>query len=360
MTQTNRLRVAVLSNGGSSAQESKKVNSELWAVLAAIRFGLAVWVLFAHSYNFGATKLLPPVPSLNALVAVYGFLAISGFSIRHSIAYKPAGFLYRRFWRIVPVHIASVFLALFVYVLCQGNLVDGFKNQVSMPDKLHWFGCLFLLQAVYPVAIDILFPAWSLSIEVIFYLIAPVMRRISAIAIVLLIGSVSFYFYRPLISPDYIGLDTYGISALALFWAWLSGWIAYEFRGNKWMLLFLGGVGCLCIAGDPLLSGCANYAIWFAIIFVQMSWPNLKIQPSVERVLNYLGEISYPIYLIHYPILFLLCNYKHVPSLAKNAAVVQILIVVIVSIGVFHIVDNPLRRRFSGSRFYKQIFAFKK
>src|SRR5438445_222723 len=99
----------------SSPIAARKVSKELWASLSATRFFLATWVLFAHTYNFGTAARAMPVPSSNALVSVYCFLAISGFSIHHSISAQPQNYGGRRVARILPSHLASVLLALIAY-----------------------------------------------------------------------------------------------------------------------------------------------------------------------------------------------------------------------------------------------------
>src|ERR1700733_8297278 len=83
-------------------------NSNIWPLLAGLRFFFAAWVLFDHTYNFGPADRAMPVFTKSGLVAVLCFFVISGFSIHYSIATKPAGYLTRRFWRIMPSQVLSV------------------------------------------------------------------------------------------------------------------------------------------------------------------------------------------------------------------------------------------------------------
>src|SRR5882724_12031040 len=197
-----------------------------WAVLGALRFGMAFWVLLAHIRNFGQDV---PVPSENALVAVYCFLAISGLSIHHSIDDRPSGYLRRRFWRIAPTHVSSVIFALIIYSIWEPVLLDGLGSQWPFPDIEKWIGCLFLLQCLLPVAIAILTPAWSLSIEMVYYALAPILRRLSTSVLAAIMAfSAVFFMFRPHFSQMYIAADTHGLSAAMMVWSWIAGWLAYR------------------------------------------------------------------------------------------------------------------------------------
>ena len=49
-----------------------------WPVLGALRFLLAMWVLFDHTYNFGPADRAIPVLTRSGLMAVMCFFVISG------------------------------------------------------------------------------------------------------------------------------------------------------------------------------------------------------------------------------------------------------------------------------------------
>lgn len=317
--------------------------ASVWPLLSLARMGLSIWVLFAHLYNFGSGM---PVPSLNALMAVGCFFAISGYSIHHSISTQPEGYLTRRLWRIMPVHLTSIALALLAYLILGPVLYYGHAEvAVPMPEWSSWLKSFFLLQSLTPAHIDILFPAWSLSIEVIFYFLAPILIRfkVFGISLALVLFSLIFGLIRPFISPIYIGSDSYGLAALGLFWAWGAGWVAYRWRGNfnVWRLLCVTGI--VYVAFDKLQSGPWNYLFWIGTMSFMCLSPDIRLPRIFSKICNYLGEISYPLYLVHYPVLFVYYNAIGRVFREYNVASLHLLSVGVATVLLYHFVDRPLR-----------------
>jgi len=315
-----------------------------WILLSAVRFSLAVWVLFAHTYNFGEEARAIWVPSRNALVAVYCFLAVSGFSIHHSITARASGYMMRRFRRIVPIHIVSLCIALAAYGLAGDVIYDGFGNPWPFPSITKWIACALLLQIIFPVAIAVLFPAWSLSAEIVFYTLAPFLLKSKVrIPFLLIIGSEIFCVFRQMHATLYVGSDYYLIPAIAMLWAWLAGWIAYSAKKNIGFFLFCGQAGSVAIFADAGLSGWFNHAMWWSVLAIAFFDINFSINHVVARMVTYLGELSYPIYLLNYPIFFLLFNtvFKAYPD--WNNGVTLSGVVFLASMLLYHGFDKPIR-----------------
>jgi peptidoglycan/LPS O-acetylase OafA/YrhL len=328
----------------SSPIPPRKVSNDLWASLSAARFLLATWVLFAHTYNFGTAARAMPVPSSNALVSVYCFLAISGFSIHHSISAQSQSYVGRRVARILPAHLASVLLAFLAYALGGAILFDGHGNPWPAPSLFEWLGCLLLLQAALPVAAAVLFPSWSLSIEVMYYGLAPLLQRTALmVPILLIVVSCAFCFLRPYISQLYIGSDTYGLSAGAMLWAWLAGWLGYSAREKLWAYVFCVGVGIFAVWIDPLLTGLFNYACWTLVLTLLWFGDAVCIGAKTRDLAHYLGELSYPLYIIHYPLLFLLYNVALKSNSNWNWGILQVCVVGSATIIIYHFIDKPCR-----------------
>jgi peptidoglycan/LPS O-acetylase OafA/YrhL len=329
------------------SNKSRLVSEDIWTVLAFMRFLLAIWVLFAHTLNFGPAARAMPVPSSNALVAVYCFLAISGFSIHHSIAQRPEGYGMRRFWRIAPTHVVSVVLALLAYYSFGPVLFDGRNNPWPLPPLGGWVAAAILLQALLPIArLAVLFPSWSLSLECIYYAFGPLLRRSSTrFAVVLVLASCAFCLARPSFSKLYIGSDTYGISAVALLWAWVGGWLLYSGEDRLRCFLLVSIVGSVCIFRDKLLSGAFNHVAWWLTTSVCCFGTGRFLNPILRRTGQYLGELSYPLYLIHYPVLFLLFNgiLKNRPEL--NYGMLHVAVSLTAAVLCYHLVDFPVRHK---------------
>jgi peptidoglycan/LPS O-acetylase OafA/YrhL len=119
-------------------------NVDRWAVLAGLRFFLALTVVGNH-LRFVVNEQRPwwsPIARYNAFGSVLAFLLISGYSIAHSYNRQPAGFYGRRFWRIYPVY-------LFCLGLCAISFLPEWKGfaipggYVDLPARIEWLNQAF-------------------------------------------------------------------------------------------------------------------------------------------------------------------------------------------------------------------------
>lgn len=67
--------------------------------------------------------------------------------------------------------------------------------------------------------------------------------------------------------------------------------------------------------------------------------PFFKLPQKIALFFNYLGNISYPLYLTHMATMFLVYNFSH----SRNSMLYAVLIL-LMSILVFHAVDVPARK----------------
>jgi peptidoglycan/LPS O-acetylase OafA/YrhL len=159
------------------------------------------------------------------------------------------------------------------------------------PPAVGWLSASLLLQAFVPFArLAVLFPSWSLSIECVYYTIAPTLLRVPKVApLCLALLSFGFCLYRPSLSALYIGSDTYGISLLALAWAWLSGWLLYV-KANRFLtVLLIGAIGAVAIWADNLLAGWFNYFAWLGTALICAFAHGPLFSRTWKRLGNYLG-----------------------------------------------------------------------
>ena len=115
------------------------------------------------------------------------FFVLSGFSIAHSLrnSTKPAPFYKRRFIRLYPPYIAALFWAMLVFQIIKlllPHFVDGTYNTDNfsrLSASSHLFDWKVILQnLIYLPRLDgLLGPFWSLTQEVIFYILAPLLFR---------------------------------------------------------------------------------------------------------------------------------------------------------------------------------------
>lgn len=294
---------------------------ERWSVLAAMRFFLAAIVAVTHLADFAPLGILTIVMQLGAFEAILGFLLISGYSIGSSYQKKPEGFFKRRVARLYPIYLGAM-------VLTYAATPQPFTLALAVTLVIN---LLFLNQAL--TTGSFVGPAWSLSLEFWLYSLAPALFRMSARKLRLLIF-LSFGFYtfytigRSLLRlPYYSGLG-FGLNLLALAFMWVSGLrLAKEPEQRP---KILRDIGLLLIAHIVLTTGIQflyrlkHYALGQFLstdspelaaraLTVFAVWVIFKLllserNPATRRssFLRTMGDISYPLYLIHLPVYTLL------------------------------------------------------
>jgi len=299
--------------GLSAPSSSVGISGSKWALLGLACFLLASIVAATHLgglVNMTSIRLYGSA----AFEAILGFLAISGFSIAYSYQSKPAGYLRRRAERILPTYWASI-----VYVLW-ASLVLG----RVMPTVLILMLSLLFLNGLF-TSVSVVGPAWTLSVEVWLYLLAPTLARFGGRVLIwgIWLSFAFFTFYSFLRSgyhlPYYSGTVA-GIGLLALSFAWLSGWRVYasEANGAKRASRSLA----LCLMGSVLVRALVELASsvrhhsfahfyeqlpelgWAVLVLAFVLWALLRRTVTLglraQSLFRYLGDISYPLYLSHY------------------------------------------------------------
>lgn len=333
--------------------------------LDGLRGIAAICVVIFHFFEF-------IFPSLNDNPLGHGFLAVdfffclSGFVIGYAYDARInkmgiGKFLRNRLIRLHPMVIFGSVLGLFSYVL------NPFANDMALAG---WgkimlsFICSLLLfpWAILPNRADNVFPlnppTWSLSTEYlanIFY--AFVLSRVSKKVLVVLFAAAAiwlvyiakahggvlmgweykFYFdgwARTAFSFMY-GLLIYRfqliiknkISALLLFAA-LIGVFAFPHTNNDWvtelLLVMLIMPAILCLAAGHVVTG------------------------YLKSVCNFLGRLSYPLYMVHYFVIWPYGDYinKHKPEATEVWLLTAALFasVVLLSYIIMRFYDEPLRK----------------
>ncbi len=165
-----------------------------------LRAWMAWWVVCQHILSFcGYAQAYGDNPIIKLLslggLAVMVFVIVSGFVIANLMLIKnePYGrYIGRRFLRIYPLYIAAVIFSLLVRdayfdVIAQAPWADPHVAQTVMDERrsfpAHGLAHILLLHGMIPNSIlqdalsSFLAPAWSLSLEWQFYLIAPLLMR---------------------------------------------------------------------------------------------------------------------------------------------------------------------------------------
>ena len=170
--------------------------------IECLRAWMAWWVVLAHALEFSgaaSTGIGLRIPRTLVYLASSGasavrvFIIVSGFVIAHLILQKRepyAHYLTRRFFRIAPIYVVGIILAIIVTNFYRTAFIDlpfatdrDFRLARLLEQKAHFWTHLMvhatLLHGMIPnnvlpfAATTFLSAAWSLSLEWQFYLIAP-------------------------------------------------------------------------------------------------------------------------------------------------------------------------------------------
>ena len=263
----------------------------------------------------------------------------------------------KRFFRIYPTY-----WIIFLTVYCFGFVLDCLP-QGAPTDPLTFLKTLLLIpqdkNVVGGTGAPVLIVAWTLQYEIVFYLC----------------------FSLLFLSKKY--LVVFGSLLLFIFWNYLSkDAFAYQFLTNNYILLFVMGVVIskistsvrfvgnlpvlfiflgliiLCLVGlddmtnfnlfnkkRTLLDGLASCLIILGLVQAEN---NKKISFNNKWVSIY-GDSSYALYLIHYPLIILLCKLSlliHLDSLGVAGATLSyfmILFLCLITSYVFHLwIEKPI------------------
>jgi peptidoglycan/LPS O-acetylase OafA/YrhL len=309
-------------------------SSMRWTVLAATRFVLATVVLVGHM------SLFDPIGHswtrfgtfLNQGSAVYGFLIISGYSIAASLERSERGYFVRRFWRIFPTYVASLLMAIIAGAFIVGSIQTPNGFVFYPPTKLDVLIALLMLNSYVAPTISTDGQLWTIAVEWWNYVLAPLYKRRSSIFLLALIAG-SLIADRLFPPPPYPNDSTHGHMFVILSWYWIVGFLYHRHRLTPWgfAILFL-----------PIMIGMANN-VWVgraAIIGVMAValCEEISIPRRLVGAMNWLGELSYPIYAVHVPVI-VICIQFHVLSPA-----IALVATLILSIAILHVVDLPLRK----------------
>jgi peptidoglycan/LPS O-acetylase OafA/YrhL len=332
---------------------------EKWSVLAAVRFILASIVAINHLGDYTALGWMQFIPWFGAFEAILGFLLISGYSISVSYAKQPDGFVARRILRVYPIYLATLLASYLVFV---------WLKVPTPPVWLMVVNVLFLNQIL--TTTSFVGPAWSLALEFWLYCLAPSLMRFSKTLLRWLIfGSFgSFLLYTVLRSlahlPYYSGVG-YGGNLVLLSFVWVAGLRlaragAEDATAMRDIGLIFVGYIALTVAmqfGFRLKNHAVptffSRDLWICLmqgatllfvfgVFKYVVIPPARPGSARSWFLRLLGDISYPLYLLHAVIYTILLRLK------LHSAPLFYLTAVLVSAGVYWVLDFYSKRRHLG------------
>ena len=346
---------------------------EFYVELESIRGLMAWWVVCGHLYST-FHQAIAPLPLiiekflLATAIPVDIFICLSGFFIskaldKNNSTYGP--YIIRRAFRIIPTYFFAMSLAIVFFDVRMSTRVDipwSTAVQVAAVED-YWHGiasslttyllpCLVLLQGMIPDQLlpnsgsAFLAPAWSLTLEWQFYLIAPLLSSVFLFRwgkqLVVTVSLVS------LLLLTSSGLTfSYGAFILVKLPVFILGMFTHNLFSNKrskqktvmMMLLVALSVGLITMSFSSFIS----IALWcfFAISFSLRSKYKESLVLSLlnccklmlsNRVFIRLGVLSYSTYMIHILVIdFILVAAKRVGFLHSDFVGLLIVLSVIVT-----------------------------
>jgi len=308
--------------------ESTHGSVNRYAPIEGLRAVLAWWVVVSHCLRMSGLRPheIPDVFgwAIIGILPVYGFVVISGFVITHLILLKrePYGvFLFRRYFRLMPVMALAIVAAWFV---------DAFDIARWWPHKDTGFRLLMQVTLMHGVMPEDLYtraaqmfsgPAWSISLEWQYYLIAPLT------VFALMRGGFWLFFPAIVLVVGFVSGVGFSHQSMQIF--------SYNLEYSKPSILFaayhLFILGALIYLGQKSLSergielprnafwlaclslvvlsfffyGTDNLYRWMVaplagLVAIVVLWPGSILARALEaRWLAYCGTISYSTYLLH-------------------------------------------------------------
>ena len=312
--------------------EATKPNSRFIGEFEGLRGLLAAWVVFGHILLFSGFTYQDGLFGIifSPVLGVYAFMMLSGFVITATLDQRPTTwfkFMTRRFFRLFPTYVLCLLIAIALFqvsvTVSQSNSLATFgpENLERLHDVEQNFGTyLFadatLLQCLlprtwFPFAHEsFLPPTWSLTIEWLFYIVAPLMilglRRSKLFGIGIFAGGVATIYLlegqlTAINQSFHLGNALHFLTGIGSFYIWKHLPERKHCMMTK-LAFWIGIVACIGILGLP-------YKIWFATLALIMygrvhkslipflEWPRRLL---MSKPLQFLGRTSYVTYLLHW------------------------------------------------------------
>ncbi len=339
--------------------------------MGILRFLLAVSVVIAHTnkiFGFGL---------VGGRLAVQSFYIISGFYMTLILKEKYIGknksyrlFITNRLLRLYPIYwtvlILTIFVSLGVYMTSSGHSLERLQPYYDHIDTMG-FGTLFFLvfsnialifqDLVMFLGLDpasgglfftqnfrhtnpqlhnfLLVPqAWTIGVEIAFYLIAPflVRRRIRFVVALLLLSLLLrvILYYSGLKHDPW----SYRFFPTEIFF-FLLGAIAYHMY-KKLDRMNIKKLHLKRVFGFILLFTLfyswlpSTYKMYVYLLFFFMSIPFVFMLSKNWKKDRYIGELSYPIYISHI-LVAMIVGYIEKPAI-ENPGLVTVILTILVSI----------------------------
>ncbi len=349
--------------------------------IEGLRGYLALYVVLFHAKKlsgYNENHLLNRF--LEGSLAVDVFIIVSGFVIFFLLKSKCESYIpyiTRRFFRLYPLYIVLFFSGLIISPIALENA--SYLSVYDQSYSSYWVSSidtwnvhkltniishLFMLHGIIPQSIipsgseAFLVPAWSISLEWQFYLLAPAMfllirKKLAAFVVIIVIC----FLLKPIIPGS-----KHGAFLLEHIGFFFCGIITFHFfekvpiKGYltelQLLALLLFSVFLATINGAMLPV--AGWLVFFSVLYFSRvsfreKWPVIIFKFLFNnRICQFLGRISYSLYLSHFLVINILQNllFKRMANLGQLQhylllTILTVLVSVTVSIVLYYLVEKP-------------------
>lgn len=280
-----------------------------------LRLLFALSVFIAHFSELTGYFICWPI---SPTMAIGGFFIISGFLITRSYYNSTfTSYLLKRAKRIVPAYIVVVLLCFVgLSLLSTNSILDYFTNRSSYSYLLANISFLNFLQPTLPgVFADNIHPyvngaLWTIKVELSLYLFVPLLvyllkkGKSQVLLPVLYILSAVFiaamvYLYKQtgadiylVYSRQFVGQGMYFVAGVILLF-----YIDFFLQYKSWSIILSFA---LVVLSHLITSSLLDFfePIAFAVLIVLLAYQLPKL-----KIVSKYGDISYGLYLFHYPVI---------------------------------------------------------
>ncbi|MEQ1591915.1 MAG: acyltransferase [Thiobacillaceae bacterium] len=300
--------------------------------LDAIRGLAAIAVMFLHYAGRSGLDWIP-----RAWMAVDVFFIMSGFVLTHSYVQKIAGgrlnflgFVKIRLVRLMPLYLLGLMLG---YVSM--TYTCGLPDATCAPNVMPALGMGMLVQPYFteifwPFGVGTLKtpfplngPAWSLYFElfvnlVFFYwVVSTKYRHVWLVIGLALLGYVAAYHFNGSVNGGWTNSNFYvGFPRVIYhFFIGVLIYTQYQKYGFNSRIIALSSIALLLGTYAINSSLVSMFSLFVLAPFVVLANAKITFNDYAERLCTWLGDISYPLYIVHWPIFQLLYLFGHLEGL---------------------------------------------
>ena len=329
--------------------------------MGCFRLFLALSVVAGHTSSkvFG-------LPTIGASEAVSLFFVISGYYmsmvINTKYFYAPKRTFYiSRILRIFPMYFVGLLFMLsinfrevqnfFLNLATLSKLFFISSNALILGQDLPYTVCFDTQNdlCANPVGMTVNPPSWSLAIELGFYLVAPFLVKNSKFLLLYIFFGLAYSISLRYVSIPIVN-DLVNVTDLSLLnhYFYPSSFILFGLGALSYRLAHkLTKINPIIIASMLLLlsQGSLNVPFWLPV-FVAASLPVIFHHSKESKIDRFIGELSYPVYILHFPVIIFVSNHLSNKSgdfldQFTNGTIVSIL-TIILSLICVQIVEKPI------------------